>query len=215
MIITVDGYDGTGKTTLAKKIAERFDFIYVEKPFIHMIKEQQGCTYEEAKKIAEQQEAIIWQKPRDLRRITKYYLDAFIWLKKYQQEYNIIMDRGLLTTYAVVGEQTTEDLFDFYVDMGCFFDGSIYLTADDYERVRRIYNNDPNDPDLKYPVKWRENNLEEYAQTRGLNYHPISTDHKTADEVFEEAIPIVERLITPDLPTLVKRPEPIKKRLFE
>lgn len=215
MIITVDGYDGTGKTTLAKKIAERFNFIYVDKPFTHMIRYQHNCSYEEAKKIAEQQESIIWKKPRDLRLITKYYLDAFIWLKKYQQDYNIVMDRGLLTTYAVVGTLETEQLFDFYLDMGCFFDGSIYLTADDYERVRRIYNNDPNDPDLNHPVKWRDNNLEEYANTRGLNYHKISTDGKSTDEVFEEAIPIVEKMITPDTPRLIKTNPSIKKRLFE
>ena len=215
MIITVDGYDGTGKTTLAKKIAERFNFIYVDKPFIHMIKEQHNCTYEEAKQIAEQQEAEIWQKPRDLNRITKYYLDAFIWLKKYQQDYNIVMDRGLLTTYAVVGNEETEKTFDFYVSMGCFFDGSIYLTADDNERVRRIRENDPNDPDLNHPVKWRENNLEEYAASRGLNYQTISTDGKTQDEVFDEAIPLVEKMIYPDAPKLTKKPEPIKKRLFE
>ena len=70
---------------------------------------------------------------------------------------------------------------------------SIYLTAKDEERVRRIHENDPTDPDLKHPVKWRDNNLEEYATSRKLNYHKINTDNVTPEQVFLEATRVVDR----------------------
>lgn len=48
MIITIDGYDGTGKTTLSKKLAEQYDFIYLDKPFIKKYQIEHNCSYEQA-----------------------------------------------------------------------------------------------------------------------------------------------------------------------
>ncbi len=198
MIVTIDGYDGTGKTTLAKKLAEKYGLIYVYKPFICMNSIVNKIPYAKAIEITKIEEKELWTKPLDFKKITKYYCDAFLWLTNFKDKYNIILDRGILTSYAVTGYPETEEVFDYYVYKNCFFDGSIYLTADDNERVRRIRANDPNDPDLKHPIKWRDNNLEEYAATRNLNYHKISTDNKTTEEVFEEACTEFEKIINSD-----------------
>ena len=41
---------------------------------------------------------------------------------------------------------------------------------------------------MRYPVKWRENDLEEFASGMQLKYFRIVTDNKTSDDVFEEAL---------------------------
>lgn len=197
MYITVDGYDGTGKTTLAKKIAQKYDFVYLDKPFIRMIQMRYACTLDEAVQIAEREERKLYAEATKAEKV-RFYCDAFLWLKQFQSRCNIVLDRGILTTYAVFGDKETEEVFDYYILNGAFFDISIYLAAKDEERVRRIYENDPNDPDLKHPVKWRENNLEEYATTRRLNFHKISTDNKTKEEVLEEAVGILKEYVQKD-----------------
>ncbi len=186
MIVTIDGYDGTGKTTLAKRLAERYGFIYLDKPFIGKYQCENKCSLEEAQKRVKEIEKKLFSSASKAE-ITKFYCEALIWLTQFKNEFNIILDRGLLTTYAVVGEKETEEVFKKYIEYGAFLDASIYLVAADEERVRRIYANDPNDPDLKYPVKWRENNLEEFASSMNLNYHKIDTNNKTPEQVFEQA----------------------------
>lgn len=186
MIITVDGYDGTGKTTLARNIEKLKKFHYIEKPFILKFQDENNCTYEEAKQATEIIEKKLFsQTNKD--EIIKYYADALIWLKKLQNERNIVLDRGILTLYAVVGEKKNFRLFKDYINEGAFFDCSIYLTANDLERRKRIYKNDPNDPDLKYPIEWRKNDLEEFANNQKLDYFKIITDGKTPDEVAKIA----------------------------
>lgn len=192
MIITIDGYDGTGKTTLAKNLADKYGFTYIEKPVITMTQHKLNCSHEAAARIVQSAEAELFSNASK-REITKFYCDAFVWLKQFSRQHNIVLDRGLLTTYAVVGDAETEDLFDSYLQNGAFFDMSIYLTAKDEERVRRIHENDPTDSDLKHPVKWRDNNLEEYATSRKLNYHKINTDDVTPEQVFLEATRVIDR----------------------
>ena len=194
MIISIDGYDGTGKTTLAKKLAEHYGFLYLDKPVIAMVQHQKKCSYEEATQIVKGYEKELYAHCSKAQ-IACFYNRAFVWLKNFSKNHNIILDRGILTTYAVVGYPETEALFDHFLKAGAFLQGSIYLTADDEERVRRIYKNDPNDIDLKHPTKWHENNLEEYATERGLNFYKIKTDGKTPDEILQEAIHFIDNLI--------------------
>ena len=188
MIITIDGYDGTGKTTLAKNIANKYGFFYLDKPVIKMTQCQKNISRNDATKLVENVEHELFSNTLNNRKkIAKYYCNTLLWLSAYKNDIDIILDRGLLTTYAIVGDSETESIFDQYISSGAFLDGSIYLTATDDERIRRIYTNDPNDPDLKFPPKWRENNLEEYATSRNLNYYKINTDCKTPQEVFKQA----------------------------
>lgn len=194
MIITVDGYDGTGKTTLARNIEKNQNFYYIEKPFILKFQEENNCTYDEAKFETEIIEKSLFSQTNK-NQIIKYYADALIWLKKFQNERNIVLDRGILTLYAVVGEKKNLHLFKEYINGGAFFDCSIYLTADDLERRKRIYANDPNDPDLKYPIEWRKNDLEKFATNQKLDYFKIVTDGKTSNEVSDIANKFLEEKI--------------------
>lgn len=193
MVITVDGYDGTGKTTLAKNIAKRYGFTYLEKPVIRMIAVQKGCDLEEAEKIVQQQEGVLW-KSKDKHKIAEYYCEAYRFVRELGKTCDIVMDRGLLTLYAIVGDDETKDAFDKYIQEGLFYEGSVYLTATDETRIDRIRRRNPNDPDLKRP-HWRDNDLQEYADSRHLNYFTVATDERNTDEVFEEAIKFLDPLL--------------------
>ena len=195
MIISIDGYDGTGKTTLAKSLAKKFNFTYLEKPAILMLKEKYLCSYEEAEIILQEIEKKLFSS-KDKVKIAKFYCETLVWLKKYSNSRNIILDRGFLTTYAVIGYPETELIFDDCIKQGGFFDGSIYLTANDETRVKRIFERNPTDPDLKRPVKWHENNLEEYATSRHLNYIKINTENLNPNQVLQKAINIVQNFIS-------------------
>ena len=194
MIVTVDGYDGTGKTTLAKKLATRYNLTYLEKPIIRMFQMQNHCTYEEATRLVEQRVSGMHEHSGNEEKV-RFYCEAFIWLKSFERECNIVLDRGILTTYAVYGDCNTEDIFDYYISKGAFFDISFYLVANDEERRRRILQRDPNDPDLKRPIKWHANNLEEFALSRRLNFHKIDTNVTTTAQVYDEAVKILEGYI--------------------
>ncbi len=186
MILTIDGYDGTGKTTLAKNISNNYGFNYIEKPFIKKIEIENDLPYDDALIYSNELESKMY-KEKDVDKLISFYCEAIYWLSKYFKNEDIILDRGILTTYAVFGTKENASLFKKYIDMGAFHDGSLYLKADDYERRRRIYERDPFDKDLKYPIKWRDNDLEDFAKENNLNYQVIITDSKTTDEVFEEA----------------------------
>ena len=191
MIVTIDGYDGTGKTTLARNIAKEKNFIYIEKPFILKYFFEHNCSFEEAVKATMIEEKELYSNGSIQDKI-KYYLDGIIWLNTIKDMTNIVLDRGVLTTYAVFGSRETEDIFKKYIDDGIAFDLSFYLIADDLERRRRIILNDPNDPDLKYPIKWRENNLEEFANESNVNYFKIQTDNISREDVSSLAIDYLE-----------------------
>jgi len=193
MVITVDGYDGTGKTTLAKNIAKRYGFTYLEKPVIRMVAVQKGCDLAEAEQIVKEQEHSLW-KSNDKHKIAEYYCEAYRFVRELGKHYDIVMDRGLLTLYAIIGDDETKDAFDKYIEEGLFYEGSVYLTATDENRIERIRRRNPNDPDLKRP-HWRDNDLEEYADSRHLNYFTVATDDRTPDEVFEEAIKFLDPLL--------------------
>ncbi len=191
MIISIDGYDGTGKTTLAKKLAKKYDFSYMEKPGVYMIMEKENCSFEEASLLLKTKEKELFSKG-DKQEITEFYCGVLSWLNNYSETLNVVLDRGFLTTYAVIGYPETEYLFDYYLEKGAFLNGSIYLTAKDETRIKRIFAKNPNDIDLKFPLKWHENNLEEYANSRKLNYFKIDTDGITPDEIFEKSIIIFD-----------------------
>lgn len=218
MIITVDGYDGTGKTTLAKNIAKGYGFLYVDKPIIRMYQYLYKCDYDTAAALLKSNEKKLYSiedKVERARACVKFYTEPMLWLRDIVennpnallkimdeplipegQTLNVVMDRGILTTYAVVGDENTKDLFDYYIAKGAAMDGSIYLTADDYERVRRIYERDPSDPDLKRDPVWRKNDLLEYAEEKGISPAIIPTDGKTTEQVFDDAKQILDPIVS-------------------
>jgi thymidylate kinase len=220
MIITVDGYDGTGKTTLAKNIAKGYGFLYVDKPIIRMYQSIYKCDYDTAAALLKANEKKLYSiedKVERARACVKFYTEPMLWLRDVVEnnpnhlleimgepllapgeKLNVVMDRGILTTYAVVGDENTKDLFDYYIAKGAAMDGSIYLTADDYERVRRIYERDPSDPDLKRDPIWRKNDLLEYAEEKGISPSIIPTDGKTTDQVFAAAQRILDPMVGGD-----------------
>lgn len=201
MIITIDGYDGTGKTTLAKKLANKYGFEFMDKPFIHKLQHENSCSFSQAVIMAKEQENQLY-KNYSRRDLVNFYCSAIQWVAEYAKDKNIVLDRGILTTYAVFGDEETVDLFDQYIQGEAFHYASIYLTATDLERRRRIYENDPNDPDLKYPIEWRKTDLLEFSESRKLNMYKINTNDKTPDEVFSEVSNLFENTFNINNPTL-------------
>lgn len=192
MIVNIDGYDGTGKTTLAKRIASARGFVYIEKPFILKYSIENNCSM----KMAKEKTSLIETKlycQGDIQKLIDFYCDGIIWLIALKDKMNIVLDRGILTTYAVFGNSETKSEFVKYLEQGIAFDLSIYLTADDLERRKRIILNDPNDPDLKYPIEWRKNDLEEFAQEQKINYVKIETDGVDKEDVAMTALETIDQ----------------------
>lgn len=191
MIVNIDGYDGTGKTTLARRIASERGFVYIEKPFILKYSIENNCSMKEAKEKTSLIETELYRQG-DKQKLIDFYCDGIIWLIALKDKMNVVLDRGILTTYAVFGSSETKSEFVKYLKQGIAFDLSIYLTADDLERRKRIILNDPNDPDLKYPIEWRKNDLEEFAQEQKINYVKIETDGVDKEGVVMAALEIID-----------------------
>jgi dTMP kinase len=90
MWIAIEGLDGVGKSTLAKKLSKFLKFQYIEKPLIKLLKDKK--TYMDLKL------SINHLKNRELQ--TWFYAFSLAYCSTKYQDKNIVLDRYLLSNYA-------------------------------------------------------------------------------------------------------------------
>lgn len=179
MIVAIEGMDGVGKTTVAKRIEKDFNYKYVKDP----LKELLEIDEEHLKNISNK----IFN--FDDSRIKAWYLalgDIYA-LTKYSKQ-DIIMDRHILLNYFWNGNEKSEDIFDTEVKLFGKPDLTILLYASPEVRIKRISKRNPNDPDL-YKENMKQygyDKLIDFLQKYKYNYIIINTEEKTMDEVVEE-----------------------------
>ncbi len=193
MVITIDGLDGVGKSTLARRLSEELGFEYVDKPIYELfhVKGDDNYLYKEIKHI---QEAVYDTNDSNL--LKSYFTGlSLVFIKECMDDRNLVIDRGLLSAYAFNGDEKSKPLFELLINYGVFFDLSIVLVASTEERLKRLKSRNPDDPDLSTDKIIRLN----YDSVMSfIEEHPdlpcvfIETDGKEKDEVFKEALEAVK-----------------------
>lgn len=197
MIITIDGLDGSGKSTIAKKLAEKLGYEYIDKPLYKLfdVKGDDNYLYNEIYHIQD----LIYNKTNS--NILKSYFTglSLLYIKECMSDKNLIIDRGLLSAYAFNGDSNSNSLFELLINLGVFFDASIILSVSNTERIKRIKKRNKYDLDLKIN-KIRDLNYD--SMIKFVHNHPklpcciIDTNNLSIEEVFFKALNYIENLKT-------------------
>lgn len=196
MIISVDGADGVGKTSLAKKLSQALGFEFVGHPLWAMlkIKSKDSKKY----KFAHRVQRAIFRFKESSKLVSEVFCNLLLRFKNKNRNRNIVLDRGFLSTLIYNLSPKTIKIFDRYVRRGADFDVNILLTCSKEERIERIEKRDKHDLDLKFKKVYNldADQTAEYAKSRNLNCIVIDTTKKTEQQVFEEALLKIKQLTT-------------------
>lgn len=184
MIISIEGMDGVGKTTVSKSIEKEFNFKYVKEPLKELFEIDDKHIEKISKKIFNNQDS----------KLIAWYLalgDIYV-LEQYKND-NIVLDRHILLNYYWNGNDESEEIFNTQIKMFGKPDLTIILYASPEVRMRRILNRNPNDPDLqnKSMMKDGYDKLLEFVKKYEYNYVMIDTDNLSIDEVINECNNII------------------------
>ena len=184
MIITIDGLDGCGKSTLAKKLAEKLNFKYIDKPLYQLfsVSGNDNPLYDT---LCQMQKAVY---SKDSHRLKAWFTGlSLLYVKDILGSQNLIVDRGLLSAYAFNGNASSDPIFDVLLDMGAWFDMSILLYASSDVRANRIKKRNSSDEDLKDDeiLNMNYNSIRDFIErNKKLPILYVNTDNMNEEEVF-------------------------------
>lgn len=188
MIVSIEGMDGVGKTTVARNIEKDLGFVYVKDP----LKELFELSDENLSKISNK----VFNSKND--RLISLYLalgDCYA-LSKYKDE-NVIMDRHVLLNYFWNGNIHTEQIFKMQVDNFGKPDLTILLLASSKTRRERIKNRNSCDPDLKKQKMFEEDysKLINFLKKYKYNYIVVNTEQLSIEDMIMQCKRIVAGFI--------------------
>ena len=195
MIITIDGLDGAGKSTLAKSLSETLGYEYIDKPIYELfnVKGDDNYLYNEIYHIQD----LIYNKTES-NTLKSYFTGlSLLYIKECMSDRNLIIDRGLLSAFAFNGDENSKPVFETLINLGAFFDAAIIVTVSNEERIKRIKKRNENDPDLELD---KIRNLRYDSMNQFIFEHPelpchiINTDNLTQEEVLDEALKYISNL---------------------
>ena len=195
MIVTIDGLDGAGKSTLAKKLSEKLGYEYIDKPIYQLfnVKGDDNYLYDEIYHIQD----LIYNKT-DSNTLKSYFTGlSLLYIKECMSNKNLIIDRGLLSAFAFNGDINSKPVFETLINLGVFFDAAIIVTASNEERIKRIKKRNENDPDLVLDKikNLRCDSINQFIiEHPELPCHTINTDNLTQEEVLDEALKYISSL---------------------
>jgi len=185
MEIIIEGMDGVGKTTVAKKLCERHNFKYVDRPLQHLFGVGELGTKDD----------IDFQ--NRLNQIFKEDNKIQAWITGLGDIYNsikhkgedVIIDRGVISNYFWNGDEENELIFKAINDLIGFPDTTIVLYASLETRINRIKKRNIDDKDLNDSDVYKADGYKKMAQfikKYNIPYVFINTENKNPDEVVRE-----------------------------
>ncbi|MDY4544991.1 MAG: AAA family ATPase [Bacilli bacterium] len=185
MKIVIEGMDGVGKTTVAKRIAQKISFKYVD-GLMNSYFIDKGYTKEELKTLKKVVEDFYKIDDSIIR--TWVMGMANIFNIQYYKDENLIIDRHCLTTYFWNADEKSKNIYKVMQELVGKPDLIIILEASCETRIKRLYNRNINDDDLndKNKLIYGYDKFLEAAEFLDVNYIVINTDNKEQEEVYKE-----------------------------
>lgn len=168
MIISIEGMDGTGKSTIAREVAKRVNFYYLEKAFqefFNISKEEYLRMCENIDKLDDNTKAL-------------FYGLSNILVSKLNHK-NLIIDKHILSTYFHNKTNSNEELFDILTNFNVNPDLTIVLYASIESRETHLKRRNKLDKDLfdKKKMSFGYDVMMEYVNKYNLKYLFINTDN--------------------------------------
>lgn len=148
--ISIEGMDGVGKTTTCKLLAQRLNYVFVEKP-LHYLFDKNDDTFDEYIRIRNQ---VNLSENRTFTSL--FYGLGSIYMYERFKNYNIVTDRHFASNYAWSGSSDNNDVYDLLIKKLGVPKLTVILYASSEEIVKRLKNRNKNDSDIAKAKKSEE-----------------------------------------------------------
>lgn len=178
--ISIEGFDGVGKTTTCQLLAKRLGYEFVEKPLHYLFDE--GDSFDEYLRIRDKANTC---PDRDF--TASFYGLGSLYLYHLYDGKNIVTDRHLCSNYAWSGTEGNKDVYDLLVRKL----GKPYLTVVLYAQAEtiehRLCSRDTQDPDLKKIRKSETiyRKMRQFCMEHELNTLWLHTDNMSPERIVE------------------------------
>lgn len=189
LVIAIEGMDGVGKTTIAKRVAEDYNFKYIEKPLTCIL----DTKLLSGKKILDEISKNIYNFDDEILKAWFFGLGNLYTILKYKDE-NLIIDRHFISNYFWNGTEKSNRIFQIMIDLIGKPDLSIILYASPKTRLKRIYARNKDDYDLSDKEKHIEgyDKMLTFVNEFQIPYVVINTENKDINEVYQEVVDIIK-----------------------
>lgn len=184
MKVAIEGMDGSGKTTVAKAVAQNTGYKYLERPIENFFG-LDPKTYDDMC-------IKMWDMNEPNKTLWFFGLGHLLAVSGSENQ-NVILDRHILSTYFWDGNEENKNVFQSLVDCGVLPDLTIILYADVETRINRIKERDSKDADLILDKVYEEGyaKMLEFAEKYNMPYVIINTEGRTLDSIIDECTKIV------------------------
>jgi len=182
MHISIEGFDGVGKTTASCLLAEKLGFEFVEKPLKYLFDtDGTDVNYLRIRNYVNE------VSPSNRPFSACFYALGNIYLYEKFKYKNIITDRHLLSNYAWSGAAESEPIFDAVFKTIGAPDYSFIVYGDTETISKRLKTRDEQDSDLRKTGKIKEvyDKMVYFATKNKMPYLLIDTTDKTPENIVQ------------------------------
>jgi len=192
MKIAIEGMDGVGKSTIARMIADKYGFEYLEKPLAELFVTEDADGITNLMNIAPN----IYAAEDDIIKAWFFGLGNLQSILNHKND-DVIIDRHFASNYFWNGSEKTKPIFELLLNYVSIPDITILLYASPETRIRRISLRNKNDSDLTDPEKHvlGYDKMIAFLEEFKIPYVVVDTENKDINGVFEEVSKIVSGLI--------------------
>lgn len=187
--ISIEGFDGVGKTTICNLLSEKLGYEFIEKPLKYLF-DVDG----EEREYIRIRDYINQESPKNKPLSATFYGLGNIFLYHKFKNQNIITDRHILSNYAWSFDKSSEKVYELLYEILGEPNHTFILKGSRNVIKERLISRNHSDSDLKKLdfVDSVYAKMIQYADKYNMHYHIIDTDNKYPHVIVEEIINIIE-----------------------
>ena len=186
MKIAIEGMDGVGKTTIARELAKRNNYTYIGNAIHQLfgITDKDSSYY---KMFQAKEDEIFLKSGNDIIRAWLCSLGN-IYTATQVKDKNIIVDRHLLSNFQQNGTRENIEMYRTLLELIGVPDMSIILYASPEVRLKRIYNRNKEDKDLKDKSIMTDEytRMIRFAEKFNIPHMVVDTERRSVEDIIQE-----------------------------
>lgn len=187
--ISIEGFDGVGKTTICNLLSKKLGYEFIEKPLKYLF-DVDG----EEQEYIRIRDYINQESPKNRPLSATFYGLGNIFLYHKFKNQNIITDRHILSNYAWSFDRSSEKIYELLYEILGAPNYTFILKGSRDVIKERLISRNHSDSDLKKLdfVDSVYAKMVQYADKYNMHYHIIETDNKLPQVIVEEILKIIE-----------------------
>ena len=185
MKIAIEGMDGVGKTTVAKMVANKEKFLYIDKPLHYFFDDTEENGYADLMRMADK----VYDIDDPVIRSWFIGMGNILCFKKFEKK-DFIVDRHFVSNYFWNGSAESDEVFKAMINIIGVPDLTILLYATPKTRMNRIKIRNPNDKDIFDSEKQVDgyDKMLNFINQFSIPYLMVNTEKKTVNQVVDEIL---------------------------